>query len=77
MKVSDFTLALVLFALAFAMAAGALSFPPMPGQAFGPKLFPSVVAAGFALCAVALIMHALVKVLFLWGWLHKNEKVDK
>ena len=59
MKVSDFTLALVLLALAFAMAVGALSFPPMPGQAFGPKLFPSIVAAGFALCAVALIIRAI------------------
>lgn len=59
MKVSDFTLALVLLALALAMAVGALSFPPMPGQAFGPKLFPNIVAAGFALCAVALIMRAI------------------
>ena len=59
MKVSDSTLALVLLALALAMAVGALSFPPMPGQAFGPKLFPNIVAAGFALCAVALIMRAI------------------
>lgn len=59
MKVSDFTLALVLLAVALAMAVGALSFPPMPGQAFGPKLFPNIVAAGFALCALALIMRAI------------------
>ena len=59
MKVSDFTLALVLLALAMAMAVGALAFPPMPGQAFGPKLFPNIVAAGFALCAFALIMRAI------------------
>ena len=59
LKVSDFTLALVLLALALAMAVGALSFPPMPGQAFGPKLFPNIVAAGFALCALALIMRAV------------------
>ena len=59
MKVSDFTLALVLLALAMAMAVGALSFPPMPGQAFGPKLFPNIVAAGFALCALVLIMRAV------------------
>ncbi len=58
MKVSDFTLALVLLALALAMAVGALSFPPMPGQAFGPKLFPNLVAAGFALCALVLILRA-------------------
>ena len=59
LKVSDFTLALVLLALAIAMAVGALSFPPMPGQAFGPKLFPNIVAAGFVLCALALIMRAV------------------
>lgn len=59
MKVSDFTLALVLLAVALAMAVGALSFPPMPGQAFGPKLFPNIVAAGFVLCALALIMQAV------------------
>ena len=59
MKVSDFTLALVLLALALTMAVGALSFPPMPGQAFGPKLFPNIVAAGFALCAAVLIFRAV------------------
>ena len=59
LKVSDFTLALVLLAIALAMAVGALSFPPMPGQAFGPKLFPNIVAAGFAICALALIMRAV------------------
>ena len=59
LKVSDFTLALVLLALAAAMAVGALSFPPMPGQAFGPKLFPNIVAAGFVVCAFALIMRAV------------------
>lgn len=58
LKVSDFTLALVLLALAAAMTIGALSFPPMPGQAFGPRLFPNLIAAGFALCAVALILRA-------------------
>ncbi len=58
MKLSDFTLALLLLALAAAMSITALSFPPMPGQAFGPKLFPNIVAAGLALCAVALIMRA-------------------
>lgn len=48
----------MLLALAAAMAIGATSFPPMPGQAFGPKLFPNIVAAGFALCALMLIVRA-------------------
>ena len=59
MKVSDFTLALVLLALAAAMTIGAVSFPPMPGQAFGPRLFPNIIAVGFALCAAVLIMRAV------------------
>lgn len=48
----------MLLALAAAMAIAAMSFPPMPGQAFGPKLFPNIVAAGFALCALMLIRRA-------------------
>lgn len=58
MKVSDFTLALMLLALAAAMVVGATSFPPMPGQAFGPRLFPNLVATGFVLCALVLIGRA-------------------
>ena len=58
LKVTDFTLALMLLALAVAMTVGAASFPPMPGQAFGPRLFPNLVASGFALCAVVLILRA-------------------
>jgi putative tricarboxylic transport membrane protein len=58
MRVTDFTLALLLLAFAAALAIGASSFPPMPGQAFGPKLFPNMIAAGFAICAALLIMRA-------------------
>jgi putative tricarboxylic transport membrane protein len=58
LKVTDFTLALLLLAIAAAMSIAALSFPPMPGQAFGPKLFPNLVASGFAFCALVLIRRA-------------------
>ena len=58
MRVSDFTLALLLFALAAALAGGALSFPPMPGQSFGPKLFPNLIAAALVACAVVLTLRA-------------------
>jgi putative tricarboxylic transport membrane protein len=58
LKVTDFTLALILLAVAAAMGIAALSFPPMPGQAFGPKLFPNLVVGGFVLCAFALIRRA-------------------
>jgi putative tricarboxylic transport membrane protein len=59
LKVSDFALALILLAVAASMAIGATSFPPMPGQSFGPRLFPNIVAAGFALCALMLIRRAM------------------
>src|SRR5688500_1071307 len=31
----------------------------MPGQDFGPALFPDLIAAGFALCGVALVWSGL------------------
>lgn len=58
MRVTDFTLALLLLALAAALAIGAASFPPMPGQAFGPRLFPNLIAGGLAICAGLLIVRA-------------------
>lgn len=58
MRVTDFTLALLLLALAAALAIGAASFPPMPGQAFGPRLFPNLIAGGLAICAGLLVVRA-------------------
>lgn len=58
MRVTDLTLALLLLALAAALAIGAASFPPMPGQAFGPRLFPNLIATGLAICAGVLILRA-------------------
>ena len=57
-RVTDLTLALMLMALAIALAGGALSFPPMPGQSFGPKLFPNIIAAALAACALVLALRA-------------------
>ena len=58
MRVTDLTLAVMLMALATALAGGALSFPPMPGQSFGPKLFPNIIAAALAACALVLALRA-------------------
>jgi putative tricarboxylic transport membrane protein len=57
LKLSDAALGVVLLGAAAAIAAVAQGFPGVPGQNFGPALFPSVIAAGFALCAVALILR--------------------
>jgi putative tricarboxylic transport membrane protein len=35
------------------------SFPAMPGQHFGPALFPGLIAAGLAACGVALVFRGL------------------
>ncbi len=68
MRVTDFTLALLLFALAAALAIGASSFPPMPGQTFGAKLFPNLIATGFAICATLLCVRAAKARNFSIGW---------
>jgi len=46
--------ALVLFASAILWYVR--NFPPMPGQEFGPSLFPRFIASGLLVCGVALIV---------------------
>jgi putative tricarboxylic transport membrane protein len=36
----------------------ARDFPPIPGQAYGPALFPTVLGAGLVLCAIGAAMQA-------------------
>jgi putative tricarboxylic transport membrane protein len=57
LKLADAALGVVLLGAAAAIAVAAREFPVVPGQAFGPSLFPGVIAAGFALCGVALILR--------------------
>jgi putative tricarboxylic transport membrane protein len=52
-----FGAALVLAGIAIAVVAS--GFPGMPGQSFGPSLFPNVVAGGFGFCGLALIWGGL------------------
>lgn len=46
MKLADALIAALLIAFGLAVAGYASTFPPMPGQAFGPGYFPTLVAAG-------------------------------
>ena len=55
MRFNDAVFGVVLLLVAIAVAATALTFPGMPGQSFGPALFPDIIAGGFALCGLALI----------------------
>ena len=57
MRLSDAALGLVLVGVAAAIAGTARSFPLVPGQAFGPSLFPLAIAGGFAACGVGLILR--------------------
>jgi putative tricarboxylic transport membrane protein len=57
LKLSDAALGVVLLGAAAAIAWTARGFPMVPGQAFGPSLFPGVIAAGFTLCAIGLFLR--------------------
>ena len=59
MKFNDAAFGAVLLALAMAVLVQVPAFPPIPGQKVGPGLFPGLVAAGLAACAVILIVNGL------------------
>ncbi len=59
MRFSDSLIAALLIAFAVAVIWYTSDFPLMPGQAFGPALFPSVVAAGLVLASVGLVLSGL------------------
>lgn len=59
MRIHDTLTGLVLLALAAFMAREAAGFPPMPGQRFGPSLVPGLLAAGFAVCGLVLVVSGL------------------
>ena len=54
MRVNDAVFGAVLVALSLAILLYARGFPGMPGQHYGPALFPSLIAAGFGLCGLVL-----------------------
>jgi len=64
-------LAIILFAVA--MIAYTTTFPPMPGQRYGPALFPRVIGGGLLLAGVILVARgwrerASVPWVTLGGW---------
>lgn len=59
MRIHDSLIGVVLLALAAFMAYEAAGFPPMPGQRFGPSLVPNLLAAGFAICGLVLVVSGL------------------
>jgi putative tricarboxylic transport membrane protein len=54
-RLNDSLIALLLIALAVAVMVHASGFPLMPGQSFGPALFPTLIAVGLILAGLSLI----------------------
>jgi putative tricarboxylic transport membrane protein len=59
MKVNDAVWGALLLLLSAALLVHVQSFPRIPGQQYGPALFPGVIAAALAICAALLIVKGL------------------
>ena len=60
MKLNDAVWGALLIVLAAAVLIHVQSFGTIPGQQFGPAIFPGLVAIGLAICGVLLIASGLV-----------------
>lgn len=58
MRVNDGLIGLVLLVLSLAVLWHVRDFPNIPGQTYGASLFPTIVAAGLAVCSVLLIVSS-------------------
>ena len=61
MRVNDAVTGAVLVLFALAVIGYARTFPAMPGQDYGPALFPTLIGAGFAITGAILIAGGLVR----------------
>jgi putative tricarboxylic transport membrane protein len=59
MKISDTISGIVLVLFALGIFYLTRSFPPMPGQRFGPSLLPNVLAMVLGVCGLILIVQAI------------------
>jgi putative tricarboxylic transport membrane protein len=58
-RINDAVFGGALLAVALAVLLQALTFPEMPGQHYGPALFPSLIAGGFGICGVILCVQGV------------------
>jgi putative tricarboxylic transport membrane protein len=58
-KLNDAVAGVLLLALAAAVGWHIRGFPQMPGQKFGPALFPGIIAAGLAACGALLVVRGV------------------
>lgn len=59
MRLNDAVMGAVFILLAGAMIALTFSFPPFPGQKYGPSLFPRIIAGGIILFSALLAMRGM------------------
>jgi putative tricarboxylic transport membrane protein len=58
MRFNDAVLGVILMALAGVMLALTFSFPPFPGQQYGPSLFPRILAGGIIVFSAILMLRS-------------------
>lgn len=80
MRVNDAVIGAVLVVFALAMIWHTRTFPAMPGQDYGPALFPVLIGIGFIACGIILIVSGLRRLrtepLFTGGdWLRSRRHV--
>jgi putative tricarboxylic transport membrane protein len=59
MRFNDAVVGAVFMLVAGIMIALTFSFPPFPGQKYGPSLFPRILASGIILCSLVLILRGV------------------
>jgi putative tricarboxylic transport membrane protein len=59
MRTNDLISGVIIIALAVVMITLTLSFPPFPGQKYGPSLFPRLLGGGLIVCGALLILRHL------------------
>lgn len=61
MRFNDAVFGIVLIGFALVAALATRSFPEMPGQNYGPALFPLILCAGLTLCGGLLVLSGIRK----------------
>ena len=59
MKINDAIFGVLFAVLGAVVLVHVQSFPNIPGQQYGPGLFPGVIAAGFLICGLLLIFNGV------------------
>jgi putative tricarboxylic transport membrane protein len=58
-KINDAVFGAIFAVLGAVVLVHVQSFPLIPGQQYGPRLFPGTIAAGFVICGILLIVNGV------------------